>query len=164
MKKKREGDNIRTERVASTLRDAVQQVLAKGLSDPRARGLITITRVTVSPDLKNAEILVSILPDKHQDLTMHALRHAARHIRRQAGELMALHTLPELVFKTDDQLKQQAAVYQALAKVREEREQKERGSRASEGSDGEEEGGPGAAKDEGRSGESVPGSARGEPT
>lgn len=122
MKRKREGDSKRPARVASTLRDAIQEVIARGLSDPRARGLISITEVNVTPDLKHAEVLVSILPDKHQDLTLHALKHAARHIRREAGELMALASLPELHFKADVRLKQQAEVYQALAKAREERE------------------------------------------
>lgn len=109
----------RVERIISTLQQSVQRVIARGLSDPRARGLITVTEVTVSDDLKSATIYVSVLPDKHQDLTLHALRHAARHIRRQTGELMALHQLPEFDFRLDTRLKQQAAVYDALAKARE---------------------------------------------
>lgn len=109
----------RVERLVSTLQQAVQQVIARGLSDPRARGLITVTEVTVSDDLKAATIYVSVLPDKHQDLTLHALRHAARHLRRQTGELMALHQLPEFDFRLDTRLKQQAAVYDALARARE---------------------------------------------
>lgn len=114
--------NQRVERVASTLREALQAVIAKGLADPRARGLITVTEVHITDDLKKADVFVSVLPDQHQDLTMHALRHAARHLRRQAGERMALRELPELVFKTDRGIKQQAAVIEALAKVRSERQ------------------------------------------
>ncbi|MBX3386649.1 MAG: 30S ribosome-binding factor RbfA [Phycisphaeraceae bacterium] len=115
--------NQRVERVASTLREALQAVIARGLADPRARGLITVTEVRVTDDLKKADVFVSVLPDEHQELTLHSLRHAARHIRRQAGELMALRELPELVFKTDRGIKQQAAVIEALAKVRAERQQ-----------------------------------------
>lgn len=113
--------NQRVERVASTLREALQAVIARGLSDPRARGLITVTEVRVTDDLKKADVYVTVLPDQHQELTMHALRHAARHLRREAGELMALRALPELVFKSDRGIKQQAAVMEALAKARAER-------------------------------------------
>lgn len=102
------------------------QTIAKGLSDPRARGLITVTEVKVADDLKTAEVFISVLPDKHEELTLHALRHASKHLRRQAAELMALQHLPELHFKLDTRLKQQAAVYDALAKVR--REQEARGA------------------------------------
>ncbi len=109
----------RVERLVSTLHQAVQQVIARGLSDPRARGLITVTEVTISDDLKAATIFISVLPDKHQDLTLHALRHAARHIRRQTGDLMTMHQLPEFEFRLDTRLKQQAAVYDALARARE---------------------------------------------
>lgn len=116
--------NKRVERIASTLREAVQQVVARGLADPRARGLITITSVRVSDDLKTADIFVSVLPEKHQDLTMHAIRHAARHIRRESGELMALRELPQFNFLLDTSLKEQAAVFDALLKVRQEAEQR----------------------------------------
>lgn len=109
----------RLERVISTLQQSVQRVLAKGLSDPRARGLITVTEVNVAEDLRTATIFISVLPEKHQDLTLHALRHAARHIRRETGELMAMHTLPEFDFRLDSRLKQQAAVFDALARARE---------------------------------------------
>lgn len=114
--------NKRLERVASTLREAVQKVILRGLADPRARGLITVTEVRITDDLKVADIYISVFPEDRQELTMHAIRHAATHLRRQAGDLMALHELPEFNFKLDIRLKQQAAVFQALAKAREEEE------------------------------------------
>lgn len=111
----------RVEKIESTLARAVQEVLRRGLHDPRARGLISVTRVDVSPDLHNAIVFVSILPEEHQDLTMHALKHAARHIRREAGELMAIRRLPELDFRLDLSLKKQAEVFEVLSKVEQER-------------------------------------------
>ncbi|MBY0312760.1 MAG: 30S ribosome-binding factor RbfA [Phycisphaerales bacterium] len=111
----------RVEKIESTLARAVQEVLRRGLHDPRARGLISVTRVDVSPDLHNAIVFVSVLPEEHQDLTMHALKHAARHIRREAGELMAIRRLPELDFRLDLSLKKQAEVFEVLSKVEQER-------------------------------------------
>ncbi len=112
----------RVEKIESTLARAVQEVLRRGLNDPRARGLISVTSVDVSPDLHNAIVFVSILPEEHQDLTMHALRHASRHIRREAGELMAIRRLPELEFRLDLSLKKQAEVFEALSKVQKQRD------------------------------------------
>lgn len=114
----------RAEQVASLLRTAIQEVIARGFQDPRIRGLITITELTVSPDLKTATIMVSVLPEERQDLTMHGLRAAATHIRHQVSDRLDLRVTPDLHFKVDSSLKKQAGVFEALARVAEEREAK----------------------------------------
>lgn len=114
--------NRRTHQVASTLQRAVQEVLARGLADPRIRGMITITGVTMSDDLKVATMTVSVYPAEHQDLTLHGLKAAAPHIRREAAELVELKTLPTIQFRLDTSLKRQAAVLDAIGRAREERE------------------------------------------
>ena len=105
----------RTDKVSAQLQRAVQQVITRGLSDPRARGLITVTKIEVSRDLRDATIRVSVLPHEHEKLTLHALKDASKHIRRQAGELMAMHRLPAFHFKLDSSLRKQAEVIEALA-------------------------------------------------
>lgn len=107
----------RVEKIESTLARAVTQVLARGLADPRAGGLISVTKVDVSPDLKQAVIFVSIFPEEKQKLTMHALNHASGHIRRETGELMHLKRLPDFTFRLDTTLKEQAALLNALNKA-----------------------------------------------
>lgn len=114
----------RAEQIASMLRTAVQEVIARGFQDPRIRGLITITDLTVSPDLKAATILVSIMPKDRQELTMHGLRAASMHIRHQVSDKLDMRVTPDLHFKLDTSLKKQAGVFEALAKIAEEREAK----------------------------------------
>lgn len=108
----------RTQQVAGEVRRAVQEIISKGLSDPRVRGLITVTEVTLSDDLRSATIMVSVMPEEHEELTMHGLRAASRYIRREAGELVAMARLPDLAFKGDKRFKRQAAVLDAIAKAR----------------------------------------------
>lgn len=105
----------RTERIESTLRRAIQQVLARGLSDPRVRGLITVTGIKVSPDLKKVTVLISVLPDKNEALSMHGLRSAAKHIRHQVGDLVRMRTLPAFEFEVDRALKRQNEVLRAIS-------------------------------------------------
>ncbi len=107
----------RLEKIQSTMTRAVQEVLAQGLHDPRAGGLITITHIDVSPDLHNAIVHVSVLPAEKGSLTVHALQHAARHIRRGVGEKMHIKAVPELTFRLDDSLKKQAEVFAAINKA-----------------------------------------------
>ncbi len=110
--------SVRTERVASTIQDAVQQVFARGLADPRLEGLITVTKVTVSDDLKAATVWVSVLPIERQKLVVHGLKHAAAHIRRLVGDLIALNQMPTVSFRLDESLKREAEVYRALDKAK----------------------------------------------
>jgi ribosome-binding factor A len=107
----------RTEQIASTLQRAVQEVLARGLADPRFGGLVTVTSVRVTPDLKTADVLISVLPEEKQDLTMHAIRHAAGHIRHEVGDLVAMRAVPTLNFRADVSLKKQAEVLRAIARA-----------------------------------------------
>jgi len=117
--------STKTDRLASSIEKGVQQVLARGLQDPRVRGLITVTKVELTPDAKRATIGISVLPAEQQALTVHGLRSAARHIRREVGELIRTRTMPELHFIEDASLKKQAEVLGELAKVREEIDAKE---------------------------------------
>lgn len=111
----------RTEQAASVLHRAVQSVLQRGLADPRIDALVTVTRVTVSDDLADATITVSILPESSESKCLHALRDAAGYIRRESAELMSLHRIPRLSFRVDRGAKKQAEVLRALADMAEER-------------------------------------------
>lgn len=106
--------NHRPRQVGASLQRAIQQVIAKGLQDPRVRGIITITEVRVSADLRDATVLISVTPEEHEALTLHGVTSAAKHIRRQAGELVRMRTLPTLHFKIDRSSKEHAAVIAAI--------------------------------------------------
>lgn len=108
----------RKEQLASALHRAVQTVISRGLNDPRVRGLITVTRVQVSEDKRNATIFVSVMPADRADLTLHGLKAAAVHIRRESGEIIDAFRMPEFAFKLDKQFQKQAEALAAIAKAR----------------------------------------------
>lgn len=112
----------RTAQIGDELRRVIQEIIARGLSDPRIAGLITVTRVKVSEDLRSASVGVSVFPAEKEALTMHGLRAASRHIRRRAGDMIAMARLPELEFEVDASVRQQGDVLRAIARAREEYE------------------------------------------
>ncbi|MFG0326976.1 MAG: 30S ribosome-binding factor RbfA [Phycisphaerales bacterium JB037] len=118
----------RTDRVAQAIRLAVEKVLARGLADPRVRGLITVTKVTVDQALRTATIDVSVYPAEHADLTMHGLKAAAAHIRHEISDELALRRTPTLQFRLDDSLKRQAEILGALGRIQLEREARQAGA------------------------------------
>jgi ribosome-binding factor A len=109
----------RRQQLESTLKRAIAKVLSTGLADPRISGLISVTSVEVSPDLRNATVKVSILPETKQRTTFHGLRHAARHIQSLVGKELRTRTLPHLDFQLDESLKKQAQVLGAIREAME---------------------------------------------
>ena len=103
------------------LRVAERTLLTEGLADPRLAGLITVTQVRMTEDLHTAIVHVSILPKEKQDLAMHGLRAAARHVRRRAADFVSIRRMPTLVFKLDTSTKREAEILATLAEIAAER-------------------------------------------
>jgi ribosome-binding factor A len=104
----------RTQQVASNIERAVTQVLARGLNDPRVKGLITVTGVEVTDDISRARVSVTIMPEEHEALTMHGLRAATGHIRRETMKQVHLREMPTLEFVLDEGMKNQHKVMELL--------------------------------------------------
>ncbi len=93
----------RHERVAEEIRHEVSAMIAGELKDPRISGLVTVTGVRVTPDLRRAQIFVSVLGKETDSAsTMAGLQAAAGFIRREIGSRLQLWRSPELAFVLDD--------------------------------------------------------------
>jgi ribosome-binding factor A len=104
----------RIAQVESTLQRAIAKVLQREVSDPQIRGLVSITRVKVSPDLAEARVFVSIMPARHEHQTMAGLHRATGRIRAITRKEVAIRSMPQLRFELDQSLKEQARVYEAI--------------------------------------------------
>ncbi len=114
--------NQHQEQVGSTLRRAIQDVLSRGLQDPRVQGLISVTSVQLSADQSEATVKVSVMPEDRADLTLHGLRHAARHLQSQVAKRVKMRRVPRLSFRLDQSIKKEAAIHAAISSIRRERE------------------------------------------
>ena len=104
----------RNDQIASVLHRAIQTVISGGLADPRVKGLISVTEVNVGPDLRNATVKVSVLPEAGASTVIHGLNHAAKHVRSRVAERVDIRRMPQLVFKHDPSLRKQADVHAAI--------------------------------------------------
>ncbi len=90
----------RPERVSELLLQVVAEVLLREVKDPRVSG-VTLTGVTIGPDLKIAKIFFSTLRAEDQSAALAGLHSATNYIKRQiAGRLHLRHT-PDLHFLYD---------------------------------------------------------------
>lgn len=97
----------RQERMARVIKEAVSDIINNHLQDPRIEGFISVTEVKTEPDLKRAEVFVSIMGQdaKKQRLTFSAIQHAAGRIQALLGDYVKARFCPHLYFHEDDRLK-----------------------------------------------------------
>ena len=110
----------RTAMLASNIQRAVNEVLKRGTMDPRIRGMITVTGVDLTEDLKLATVKVTVFPEEHESLTMHGLKSATGRIRKETMKRVRTKEMPSMRFKLDEGLKAQNKVMELLVKAREE--------------------------------------------
>jgi len=88
--------------VADQIRGELALMLVREVHDPGI-GFVTLTRVTVSPDIHLARIFYTVLGDeKARKNSAKALERAAPFLRRQIGSRLRLKRVPELRFQYDD--------------------------------------------------------------
>lgn len=112
----------RLEKVSRTIRDTVSGVIQNQLSDPRIRGLVSITRLKVAADFSTAQIYLSILgvETKQQELSVQAIQHAAGFIQSHLASVLSTRSCPTLSFTLDDSLKKGSEVLNIINRLAEE--------------------------------------------
>jgi ribosome-binding factor A len=97
----------RQERMARVIKEAVSDIINNHLQDPRIEGFISVTEVNTEPDLKRAEVYLSIMgqDEKKQRLAFSAIQHAAGRIQSLLGDYVKARFCPHLYFNQDDRLK-----------------------------------------------------------
>jgi ribosome-binding factor A len=97
----------RTEQVNDVIRAELAELVREEINDPRMHGLVTITRVDVSPDLRQARAYVSVLgTDEDRTSTMEALTSARAFLRRELGKRIRIRYVPNLRFVSDRSIEQ----------------------------------------------------------
>ena len=89
------------------------------LKDPRvsATGMVSITRVDTTGDLRYARIYISCLDKSSEKDVMKGLKSASGYLRRELGRALQLRYTPELQFIGDDSIQQGAHILEVLRQV-----------------------------------------------
>ncbi|MGQ0767204.1 MAG: 30S ribosome-binding factor RbfA [Gemmatimonadota bacterium] len=115
------GDGRRSVRLSEAIRQEVASFLAEGggVKDPRITGLVTVTGVDVTRDLRRASVYVSIMgDDDERQRTLEGLESLASHLRSRLGRSMRLRSAPEVTFRLDQSIARAARIESLLAQLR----------------------------------------------
>jgi len=88
--------------------------LIRSVKDPRVTGMISVTAVDTTPDLKFAKIYISVLDKSDCTQVLKGLKSASGWLRRELGHALNLRYTPELTFVRDDSIDQGAHILELL--------------------------------------------------
>ena len=84
------------------------------VKDPRVSGMISVTAVETTPDLKYAKVYVSALDKSAEEQVLKGLKSASGWLRRELGRALGLRNTPELSFIRDDSIDKGAHILEML--------------------------------------------------
>lgn len=97
-------NETRLGRINEELRKEISNIITFELKDPNITGLISVTKVKITPDLKYAKVYVSILNAKNEEKTLKGLQDSSGFIRTQVAKTVNLRITPQLIFELDDSI------------------------------------------------------------
>jgi ribosome-binding factor A len=94
----------RAERVAELVREEIARLILDGLKDPRI-GFVSVMQVRMSPDLKYANVYVSVYGSETEKKgSLAGLQRSAKWLRGVVARNLKLRFAPEIRFFPDDTL------------------------------------------------------------
>ncbi|MEB3236508.1 MAG: 30S ribosome-binding factor RbfA [Candidatus Sericytochromatia bacterium] len=109
----------RSDRMAEAIRRLVAEMLQFRIKDQRIVGMVSVTGVEVSGDLRHAKVFVSVYGDEDQEaLTLEGLRSASGMMRGEIGRELQLRHAPELSFRVDRTARHAAHLNDLFARIR----------------------------------------------
>lgn len=112
--------STRTARVENLLRREIAAALLRGeIKDPRVgdTATVSITGVTVSPDLSTARVFVDVLGEGNVSRVLAGLNAAAGLLRSGLGKTMKLRRAPALRFERDESIARGHSIERVLEEI-----------------------------------------------
>jgi len=108
----------RIDKVANQIREEISLIFLNKLRDIPL-GLVTITDVKVSPDLKIAKVYISVFEKEKRETTMAKVEGLTKFIRSELASKLTLKFVPELKFFLDDTMDYVEKIEELIKKIHE---------------------------------------------
>ena len=110
-------NNNRFNRVEEEMKKEISNIISNKLKNPDVTGLISVTKVKVTTDLKFAKVYVSILNAKNTKVTLRGLKQSAGFVRSEVAKSINLRNTPEIIFELDDSMEYGAKIDSILKDI-----------------------------------------------
>lgn len=108
----------RQERLNEQFREEISELLLRQLKDPRLAGIVSITEVSISPDMKHATVFISVLGDDEQkQKVLSGMVAASGFIRRELSHRLDIRHMPEIECRLDETIEKGARILDLIKQV-----------------------------------------------
>lgn len=104
-------------RIEEEYKRELSEIINYKLKNPNVTGLVSVTKVKVTNDLKYAKVYVSILNAKNLKDTLAGLKKSSGFIRSELARKVNLRNTPEIIFELDDSLEYGAKIDSILKEI-----------------------------------------------
>jgi ribosome-binding factor A len=109
-------------KAAEAIRGVVSMAILTELRDPRVQN-VTVVGVEVTPDMREAKVLVSVMGNEAQQRTvLKGLQNSVGFLQAKIADRIETRYIPRLTFVMDEGVKKSVAVQQILEQISKERE------------------------------------------
>jgi len=115
---------MRIDRVDEDIKYCVSKILREDIKNPKITGVISITSVNTTKDLRYAKVYVSIFGTKYTHQTFNEIKKSSSYIRKRLGEMLKARSIPDLVFELDDSMEYGSHMDQVLKRLHEDENNK----------------------------------------
>ena len=111
------GNNNKLNRIDEELKKELSNIINYDLKNPKATGMISVTDVKTTPDLRYARVYVSILNAKSVKEDLAILKKSSGLTRSLIAQRMNLRLTPEIIFELDDSMEYGARIDSILKDI-----------------------------------------------
>ena len=109
--------NSRMNKIDEELRKEISSIISTELKNPHLTGLISVTKVKTTPDLRFAKVFISMINEKSKKETLSILKQSSGYIRSSIAKRINLRNTPELVFEFDESLEYGSRIDEILKDI-----------------------------------------------
>jgi ribosome-binding factor A len=106
----------RIKRVNELLKEEIGSLFLKEINLPDC--LTTITRVEASPNLQQARIYISVMPEEKKEEVFKVLNNSIYNIQQELNKRLNMRPVPKIMFRKEEKTKQAARVEELLEKIK----------------------------------------------
>ena len=111
-----EKSNNRLSRIEEELKREISNIINYKMKNSNITGMVSVTKVKVSPDLSKARVFVSMINSNKKN-TLAALKKSSGFIRSEIAHKVNLRTTPELIFEFDETIEYGAKIDNILKDI-----------------------------------------------
>ncbi len=109
-------------KIDEQLKEEISKIISYDLKNPHLTGMISVTHVKTTPDLRYAQVFVSMIGEKSRKDNLKILKQSSGFIRSEVAKRINLRITPEIVIVFDDSMEYGERIDNILNKISEDRE------------------------------------------